>query len=218
MESDGPRGRREGSAGSAGPMAPAGSPRQRFRQFLADRMGGVSEAAWYLEQVMPRFGGDPEACLAAEELLDHLARLMQFGAMRQDESVVGVWSLPGGTRVAVALMDTFDAVAGIGRAARACEEARSTDTQVGDALDGLLCVIAGDVRRRPLEQLLEVRRLTQSVRIVGLASIVALARAVESGETTPEVAAALLQPGVFADPLVALLTTPRGTPGPTGTF
>jgi hypothetical protein len=179
-------------------------------------MGGVPEAAWYLEQVMPRLGGDPEAGLAAEELLDHLARLMRFHAAREEESLVGVWSLPGGARIAVALVDAFEAVTGIGRAARACEALRSTGRQVGDRVDGLLCVIGGEVRRRPIEDLLEVRRLSQSVRVIGLPVIVELARTVESGEATPEIAAALLQPGVFADPLVTLLTASRLDPGASG--
>jgi hypothetical protein len=214
MELHGPRDRREGPAGSDGSNPAADSPRRRFRQFLADRMGGVAEASWYLEQVMPRFGGDPEARLAAEELLDHLARLMRFGAERPEDAGVSLWSLPGGTRLAVALVDGFDAVTDIGRAARASEDLRGPGTETRDPPAGLLIVIAGEVRRRPIEQVIEVRRLSQSVRVVGLPSVVALARAVESAGVAPEVAAALLQPGVFADPLVELLMTARAHPAP----
>jgi hypothetical protein len=213
MEHDSPRDRREGPAGTSAPLTPAGaeSPRHRFRQFLADRMGGVAEASWYLDQVMPKFGDDPEARLAAEELLDHVGRLLQFGVTRNDEADVSLWTTRRGTRMAVALVDGFEAVAGIGRAARIVEELR-TAAHDGEAPGGLLCVLAGEIRRRPIEQLLEVRRMSQAVRVIGLSSIMSLARAVESGSLTPEAVAALLEPGVFADAIVAHLT---GEPGPT---
>jgi hypothetical protein len=181
-------------------------------------MGGVSEAAWYLDQVMPKFGDDPEARLAAEELLDHVGRLMQFGVARNDEADVSLWTPPRGARVAVALVDAFESVAGIGRAMRIVEELRTAEAHEGGGPGGLLCVLAGEIRRRPIEQLLEVRRMSQAVRVVGLASMVALARAVEAGTLSPDAAAAVLEPGVFADPIVAQITGERGAPGAAGTW
>jgi hypothetical protein len=211
MEHDSPRDRREGPAGSAEPRVPhrTASARLRFRRFLSDRVGGVAEAAWYFDRVLPRLGDDPDARVAAEELLDHLARLMRLDAARPDEGRLSVWSTPLGSRMAVALVDTFEAVSGIGRAARDAEELRAARESAGDGPVGLLCVMAGDLRRRPIEQLLEVRRSLQPVRIVGLASILSLARAVEAGAIEHETAAAALEPTVFADPLVSLLARPR---------
>jgi hypothetical protein len=216
MDEERPRDRREGPAGTAAPLPPRGteSPRHRFRQFLADRMGGVSEAAWYLDQVMPKYADDPEARLAAEELLDHVGRLLQFGVARNDDADVSIWTTRRGTRMAVALVDAFEAVAGIGRAARSVEELRTAAAHEGHEPCGLLCVLAGEIQRRPIEQLLDVRRLSQAVRVIGLPSIVALARAVESGALTPEAVAALLEPGVFADAIVAHLTGERGPTRP----
>jgi hypothetical protein len=220
MDYDGPRERREGLAGSSAPrMSPGNaSPRHRFRQFLADRMGGVSEASWYFDQVMPKFADDPEARLAAEELLDHVGRLLQFGAERADDADVSVWTMRRGTRIAVALVDAFDAVAAMGRAVRAVEEQRKDEAHEGGGPTALLCVMSGEFRRRPIEQLLEVRRMSQSVRVVGLPSMLALARAVEAGALSAAAAAALLEPGVFADPIVAHLTGEHAAPGPIDTW
>jgi hypothetical protein len=209
MDDDSPGGRREGGSAAADAARATDPPRVRFRLFLASRAGGVTEAAWYLEQVMPRVAADPEARLAAEELLDHLARLMLFEAAFDEDHRVSVWTSPGGTRLAVALVDATEAVAAIGRAARYVEELRMARPYGGHAPAGLLCIVAGEMRRRPIEQLLEVRRLSQPIRIAGLASIVRLAGAVESGRLAPEAAAAVLEPGVFADALVALLAEPR---------
>lgn len=216
MEDDSPRDRREGRVGPFAPPATADThcPRHRFREFLAGRMGGVTEAAWYIDQVMPKLGEDPEARLAAEELLDHLARLMRLEVVRNADDTLGVWTSDRGVRIAVALVDGFEAVAGIGRAVRATEDLYAVETLGGSPLAGLLCVMAGEVRRRPIEQLLEVRRMSHAVRVVGLASMLSIARAVEDGTLSADAAAALLEPGVFADALVAHLTevTPRGAP------
>ena len=179
------------------------APRVRFRRFLATRMGGVEEGAWYLETVRPRLA-DEQALLAAEEVVNHLGRLMGFEAARQGESAVSTWSSSSGAQMRVAIVDAGDAIAAFSRAARACEALDVASAREGRP-DGLLCVVCGDDRRHALEQALEVRRMSRSVRLVSIDALLALARSVEAATIPHDLAAAAVAPGVSADRLVTLL-------------
>lgn len=187
--------------------APADSPRLRFRRFLGERVGGVAEAAWYFEQATPRFSEDPEARLVVEELLDHLARLMLFEAGREDEAGLSVWSSPSGPQLVVTAMDTTEALVCLGRLSRHYDELRASGRLRSGHPASTLGVICGEVRYRLLEQTVELRRMSEPVRLVSLEALLMLARALEAGALSHGVAVALLQPlAAFADPLIMLLS------------
>ncbi len=167
-------------------------------------MGGVHEAVWYFEQVRPRLPGDEQAQLAAEEVLDHVGRLMGFETARLDDAAVSTWSSPSGLRMRVALVHTREAVVGLSRATRACDTLDHERARPGTP-DGLLCVVCGDDSRDALEQALELRRMSRPVRLVGVNAVLALADSLEASALSHDLAAAALAPGASADGLISAL-------------
>jgi len=180
-------------------------PRLRFRRFLADRMGGVAEAIWYFEQAAPAFSANPEARLVVEELLDHIARLIEFEAVHDADAELSIWSSPTSPPLVVAAMDTADVIGRLGPILRRAERLRVDGRLSSNPMARTLVVLCGELRPLVVEQALTVRRVTQPVRLVSLEALVALARAHAAGTLTHPVVAALLQPAVFADPLIAHL-------------
>jgi hypothetical protein len=210
-EAAGPPGRALGQDAAIEDPADEDSPRLRFRRFLADRMGGVAEAAWYVEQSAPTFSTDPEARLVVEELLDHLARLMQFDAAHDDETGLSVWSSPSAPPLVVSAMDTGDAIGRLGPILRGSDQLRADGRLPAAPAHGTLVVLCGEVRPRLVEQALTLRRVSQPVRLVSLEALLSLARAQDSGSLAHEVVAALLQPALLADPLIARLAPEWGS-------
>ena len=199
-QSDGPA-----LAGSPPPsLADELSSRERFRRFLERRVGGVEQAAWYFDQLRPRLAVDAEARLAAEEVIDHVARLMGFDTTRHEDEGVSTWRASSGIRLLVAVVEAADAVAGLSRATRA-SDALAADS-VGHVV-GLLCVVTGDEGRGALERALDLRRVPRAVRILGAEALLALARAVARGSLTHALAATVLAPGASADAIVTELTS-----------
>jgi hypothetical protein len=191
------------------PAAPE-SPRLRFRRFLADRIGGVAEAAWYFEQATPRFVADPEARLVVEELIDHLARLMLFEVEREDEAGLSVWSSASGPQLVVAAMDTTEAIVSLGRLSRSRDELRAGGRLRPELPASTLGVICGEGRYRMLEHAVGLRRVSDPIRLVSLEALLTLARTVEAGALPHAVAVMLLQPpAAFADPLITGLAGPH---------
>ena len=179
-----------------------GAERERFRTFLERRVGGVDQAAWYLDHLRPRLALDESARVAAEEVVDHVARLMGFETIRHEDEGVSTWRPSSGARLLVAVIEAADAVIGLSRAMRASD---SLETDSLDHAVGLLCVVPDDEGREALERALAVRRVSRAVRIVGAEALVALARAVARGSIPHTLAAAVLSPGASADSIVKAL-------------
>lgn len=181
--------------------------RERFRAFLERRVGGVDQAAWYLDHLRPRLALNAGARLATEEVVDHVGRLMGFDTTRDRDEGISTWRLPSGARLLVAVVDGTGAVAGLTRAARA---GNALSTEPGDHLLGLLCVTTALDSHDALQRAIELRRIDRPVRLVASDALLALARSVARGSLTLDVAVAVLTPGASADALVNALT--GGTP------
>jgi hypothetical protein len=176
-----------------------GVERERFRTFLERRVGGVDQAGWYLDHLRPRLALDESSRVAAEEVVDHVGRLMGFDTTRDRDEGVSTWRSPAGPRLLVAVVDAADAITGLSRATRASD---ALETDSVDHTVGLLCVVTGDEGREALERALAVRRVSRAVRILGAEALLALARAVARGSITHTLAAAVLSSGPSADSIV----------------
>jgi hypothetical protein len=102
-------------------------------------------------------------------------------------------------------MDTADVMGRLGPILRGAEQLRADGRLASNPNAGTLVVLCGEVRQHLVEQALTVRRVTQPVRLVSLDALVAVARAHANGTLGHHVVAALLQPTVFADRLIATL-------------
>jgi hypothetical protein len=102
-------------------------------------------------------------------------------------------------------MDTADVIGRIGPILRGAEQLRADGRLASKPPAGTLVVLCGDARPQLVEQALTLRRVAQPVRLVSLDALVAVARAQEAGTLGHDVVAALLQPAVFADSLIARL-------------
>ncbi len=185
------------------------TPRQYFRRFLGQHAPAVRDLAWYFDQALPQFAENPEVRLAVEELVDQLGRAMGFTVVRDEAAGYGAWESPVGSHLLVWVLDSQSALRHIGQSTRVRDALLATPALPSGSQATCLFVIGGPVNQKVLADTVTFRRSSDHIRLLTVDGARVLAELVERGEVSHDAALTLLRPpGVFADPLVAMLQRP----------
>jgi hypothetical protein len=184
------------------------SPRQWFRGYLRQHTSGTADLTWYFIQSVPRFGNDPEVQLAVEELVDQLGRILGFETAREDAAASALWTSPAGCHLLVWIVDAAGAAARLGKIGHARDAMlASVNVPTEDRLT-CLCIVCGAANQRLLTDVLDLRRQSAHVRLIGIDSLIRLAEIAERRELSHDEIVALLRPASpFADGVVSLMTS-----------
>jgi len=184
-------------------------PRQWFRGYLRQHTTGTADLTWYFIQSVPRFGSDPEVQLAVEELVDQLGRILGFETNRDDDDAgSAVWVSPAGAHLLVWIVDAASAAARLGKIGHARDAILASVQVPTDDRLTCLCVVCGAANQRLLTEVLDLRRQSAHVRLVGIDALIRLAETSERGGLSHDEVVALLRPASpFADGVVSLLTS-----------
>ncbi len=184
------------------------SPRQWFRGYLRQHTTGTADLTWYFIQSVPRFGSDPEVQLAVEELVDQLGRILGFETVREDNAASAVWTSPAGWHLLVWIVDAASAVTRLGKIGHARDAMLASVQVPTDDRLTCLCVVCGAVNHRLLTEVLDLRRQSTHVRLIGIDALIRLAEIAERRALSHDEVVALLRPASpFADSIVSLVTS-----------
>ena len=181
------------------------SPRQYFRRHLQEQTATTRDLLWYLDQAVPRFSGSAEVRLAVEELADRLGEFLCFGVGRIEGDDYGIWTSPRGPRLVVWVESATRVIARMATIAH-------TRTRLLGSLDvtrdddlSCLCVLAGAIDERLLNEAVALRRASRELRLVSTPSLVSLAESVEAGRLSHADVLTLLRPAsVLADGVIGI--------------
>jgi hypothetical protein len=181
------------------------TPRQYFRRHLQQHTSSARDLIWYLDESVPRFTGSAEVRLAVEELVDRLGEFLCFAVGRDDGEEYGLWSSPRGPRLAVWVDSAARTVARMASITHVRTRLLATlDVARSDDLS-CLCVLAGTVDERMLNEAVALRRASRELRLVSTSSLVTLATLVEAGRLSHADVLALLRPAsALADGVIAI--------------
>jgi hypothetical protein len=184
----------------------AWSPREWFRGYLRRHTTSTADLTWYFVQSVPQFGSDPEVRLAVEELIDQLGRILGFDAARDEDAERAVWTSPAGWHLVVWVLDSQTAAARLGQVSHARDAVLASVQVPTDDRVSCLCIVCGPANHRLLAEVLDLRRQSAHVRLVGVDALMRLAEIIESGRLSHDDVVALLRPASpFADSLISLL-------------
>jgi hypothetical protein len=190
------------------------SPREWFRGYLRQHIRGTGDLTWYFIQSVPRFGSDPEVQLAVEELVDQLGRFLGFEARRDDDTASAVWTSPAGRHLLVWVVDAQHAATRLGKIGHARDAVLASVQVPTDDRVSCLCIICGDANQRLLTEVLDLRRQSPHVRLIGIDALIRLAETAERRGLSHDEIVSLLRPASpFADAVVSLVTS-RIPPAP----
>jgi hypothetical protein len=183
------------------------SPREWFRGYLRLHTSGTADLTWYFIQSVPRFGSDPEVQLAVEELVDHLGRILGFETARDDDAASAVWTSPAGCHLLVWVVDARNAATRLGKIGHARDAVLASVQVPTDDRVSCLCIICGAANQRLLTDVLDLRRQSAHVRLIGIDALIRLTEAVEHRRLSHDEIVSLLRPASpFADAVVSLVT------------
>lgn len=192
------------------------SPREWFRGYLRQHIGGTADLTWYFIQSVPRFGSDPEVRLAVEELVDQLGRILGFESQRDEETASAVWTSPAGSHLLVWVVDAESAAARLGKIGHARDAVLASVQVPTDDRVTCLCIVCGAANHRLLTDVLDLRRQSAHVRLIGIDALIRLAETAERRGLSHDEIVLLLRPASpFADAVVSLVTS-RTPPPPPG--
>jgi hypothetical protein len=191
------------------------SPREWFRGYLRRHTTGTADLTWYFVQSVPRFGSDPEVRLAVEELVDQLGRILGFDAVRDEDADRAVWTSPAGWYLVVWVLDSETAGTRLGQVSHARDAVLATVQVPTDDRVSCLCVVTGQANHRLLTEVIDLRRQSAHVRLVGVDALMKLAEITECGGLSHDEVVSLLRPASpFADSVIALLDARTGAVPP----
>jgi hypothetical protein len=184
------------------------SPREWFRGYLRLHTSGTADLTWYFIQSVPRFGSDPEVQLAVEELVDQLGRILGFEPLRDDDAASAVWTSPAGWHLLVWVVDAPSAATRLGKIGHARDAVLASVQVPTDDRVTCLCVVCGTANQRLLTDVLDLRRQSAHVRLIGIDALIRLAETAEGRGLSHDDIVALLRPASpFADRVVSLVTS-----------
>jgi hypothetical protein len=181
------------------------SPRQYFRRHLQQRTFTTCDLRWYLDESLPRFAGSAEVRLAVEELIDRLGEFLCFAVARSDGDDVGLWTSPRGPRLAVWVESASRAVGRMASMAHARARLLAGLEVERDEDLSSLCVLAGPIDERLLNEAVALRRTWREMRFVSTSGLVTLAESVEAGRLSHAEVLPLLRPAsALADEAIGI--------------
>jgi hypothetical protein len=192
------------------------SPREWFRGYLRQHTNGTADLRWYFIQSVPRFGNDPEVQLAVEELIDQLGRILGFETVRDADAASAVWTSPAGWHLMVWVVDAASAATRLGKIGHARDAVLAVVQVPTSDRVTCLCIVCGAANQRLLTQVLDLRRQSAHVRLIGIDALIRLAETAERRDLSHDDIVALLRPASpFADAVVTLVTSRTPLPGTT---
>lgn len=188
------------------------SPRQYFRRHLLQQTSSARDLLWYLEESVPRFAGSAEVRLAVEELVDRLGEFLCFTVERAEGHDYAIWRSPRGARLVVSVETATRAVARMAPITQTRARLLTSVDVVREDDLSCLCVLAGAVDERLVNDAVALRRLSREVRLVSTTALTALAMSLEAGRLSHADAVTLLRPSsALADGAIAIAGGPALT-------
>jgi len=174
---------------------------------------GTAALTWYFIQSVPRFGSDPEVQLAVEELVDQLGRILGFETARDDDGTGAIWTSPAGWHLLVWVLDAQNAATRLGKIGHARNAVLSSVRVPTEDQVTCLCIVCGAANQRLLTDVLDLRRQSAHVRLIGIDALIRLAETAEQRSLSHDQVLSLLRPAnPFADAIVSLVASRRAAP------
>jgi hypothetical protein len=184
------------------------SPREWFRGYLKLHTRGTADLTWFFIQSIPRFGSDPEVQLAVEELVDQLGRILGFEAARDEDAASAVWTSPAGWHLLVWVVDAQSAATRLGKIGHARDAVLASVQVPTEDRVSCLCIVCGPANQRLLTEVLDLRRQSAHVRLIGVDALIRLAETAERRGLSHDEIVSLLRPASpFADAVVSLVAS-----------